>query len=266
MRAMANLLKVTTPTPGVCPKTDANTANPANPKLSAADWARQKLNFIPSAKQAEVLNAQEKYLMLCCNRQWGKTTTMAVKALHAAIHRPGIKIVVIARSKDQAGLLIEAASDFAVTLGLPIRRLLGQRFSLKLPNLSSICAIPHTADTTLGRSAHILIVDEAAVVKDEVYFSVSPFVSRTHGSIWMLSTPSRQTGFFYEFWHADDKRFRRIKSTVADCPDIDPDFLDIQRRADPTRYKQDFECQFVPPANRLCSRELIESMIRPRRT
>jgi len=36
---------------------------------STSDWAEQKLNFCPSPKQAEVLNTDAKYLILCSNRQ-----------------------------------------------------------------------------------------------------------------------------------------------------------------------------------------------------
>ena len=48
-------------------KTPVVTAE-ACPK-STSDWAEQKLNFCPSPKQAEVLNTDAKYLILCSNRQ-----------------------------------------------------------------------------------------------------------------------------------------------------------------------------------------------------
>jgi hypothetical protein len=242
----------------------AGTATPNLPPepTKTSEWAETSLHFAPSAKQAEVLDSNAKYLILCCNRQWGKTTTISIKALHCALQKPNLRIVVIASSREQAGLLIESATDFARTLSLPVRRVLGQPFSLKLPNGSFICAVPHTMDSSLGRSANILIVDEAAVVKDEVFFTVAPFVSRTHGRIWILSTPRRQSGFFYNYWHDEKSKWHRVLSNVHDCPDIDPEFLEMQRRANPIKYQQDFLCEFVQPANRLCSREFVRSMLR----
>ena len=59
------------------------------------------LNFVPSAKQAEVLDSEARYLILCCNRQWGKTTTIALKALHHALTIPDQTIVILSRSKIQ---------------------------------------------------------------------------------------------------------------------------------------------------------------------
>ena len=89
-------------TPEVCPDTPLETRK-------ASDWAKEALNFTPSAKQAEILDLDAKYLMLCCNRQWGKTTTIALKALHHALSHADQSIVILSRTKLQAGILIERA-------------------------------------------------------------------------------------------------------------------------------------------------------------
>ncbi|MBI2685419.1 MAG: hypothetical protein HYX27_03810 [Acidobacteria bacterium] len=238
---------------------NAETAEPLKP----SEWAQKQLEFTPSAKQAEVLDIEAKYLILCCNRQWGKTTTIALKALHRALTIPNQSIVIISRTKLQAGILIDRACDFAARLGHKIRRVLGHSYSLKLANGSRIFAVAHSQDTSVGNTAHVLIVDEAALVKDEVFFTVSPFVGRTHGSLWLMSTPQRQAGFFYNIWHNQNNGWHKIFSSIKDCPEIDPEFLEMQKRADPIKYKQDFECQFIQPANRLFTREMLNTMYEP---
>ena len=244
-------------TPELCPE-------PAGPPLKTSEWAQKLLNFTPSAKQAEVLDIDAKYLILCCNRQWGKTTTIALKALHRALTIPDQTIVIISRTKIQAGILIDRACNFAVRLGHKIRRALGHQFSLKLDNGSQIFAVAHTTDTSVGNTANVLIVDEAALVKDQVFFSVSPAVARTHGAIWLMSTPRRPAGFFYNFWKSGDPNWHKVFSTVADCPDIDPEFLAMQKRIDEIKYGQDFLCEFLQPANRLFTVEMIDNMRKPR--
>ena len=239
----------------VCP--DAGLA-----AMKTSEWAEKLLNFVPSPKQAEVMDSDARYLILCCNRQWGKTTTIALKALHRAITIPDQTIVILSRSKMQANILIERARMFAVRLGKKIRRAMGHQFSLKLDNGSQIFAVAHTTDTSVGPTANVLIVDEAALVKDLVYFSVSPTTARTHGDIWLMSTPRRPAGFFYNVWHSDDARWHRIFSPVSDCPDIDPAFLEMQKRADEVKYNQDFLCMFQQPADRLFSIELLDEMNR----
>ena len=244
----------------VCPKTENQ---PEEQPLKTSEWAEKMLAFKPSATQAQVLDIDAKYMILCCNRQWGKTTTIALKALHRALTIKNQSIVIISRTKLQAAILIDRACNFAATLGIKIRRALGQQFSLKLPNGSSIFAVAHSQDTSVGNTANVLIVDEAALVKDQVYATVSPFVGRTHGRIWLMSTPRRQTGFFYNIWHGKDPRWTKIFSTIKDCPEIDPDFLAMQKALDPIKYRQDFDCEFIQPAGRLIDRDTLMRMVDP---
>ena len=243
-------------TPEVCPDTPLETRK-------ASQWAKEALNFTPSAKQAEILDLDAKYLMLCCNRQWGKTTTIALKALHHALSHNDQSIVILSRTKLQAGILIERATNFAARLGHKIRRVLGHQYSLKLPNGSRIFAVAHNTDTSVGGTANVLIVDEAALVQDEVYWSVSPYVGRTKGAIWLLSTPRRQVGFFYNFWHDRDPQWTKIFSTVDDCPTIQKDFLDLHKRANPRLFEQEFYCKFKPAPGALVSRDFIRRAYDP---
>jgi hypothetical protein len=241
-------------------KTTVVTAEPC-PKTTA-EWAKEKLNFHPSPKQAEVLNTDAKYLILCCNRQWGKTTTIAIKALHHAVEKPDQTIVILSRTKHQAAILINRATRFLPKLNIKLRRVLGFPFSLELPNGSNIIAVAHSGDTSVGNTANVLIVDEAALVQDNVYWSVSASVARTRGAIWLMSTPRRQAGFFFNIWHSPDKRWTKIFSPVTDCPEIDPDYLEMQKAADPIKYRQDFLCEFIQPADRLVTMEMINRMMR----
>src|SRR5215210_9020523 len=102
--AIRHLAKVVKPE--LCPEA-------ASPAMKTSEWAQKMLNFTPDPKQAEVLDIEARYLILCCNRQWGKTTTIALKALHWALTIPDQTIVIISRTKLQAGILIDRASIFA---------------------------------------------------------------------------------------------------------------------------------------------------------
>ena len=61
-----------------------------------SEWARSVLGFEADEGQAEVLDCEAKHLLLCCSRQWGKSTVAAVKALHVAVTRPGTRTLVVA--------------------------------------------------------------------------------------------------------------------------------------------------------------------------
>jgi hypothetical protein len=113
----------------VCPKTQA----PENlPKPS--QWAKDTFNFKPNKIQQKVLDANSKRLILCCNRQWGKSTVIALKALHYAMEHPKSVIVVVSRTEKQGGELLARALDFASLLKLPKRRVPGYTHSILLPN------------------------------------------------------------------------------------------------------------------------------------
>ena len=252
---LKNLRQTLTRKAEPCPKIKAD-------PTKASEWAKEKLNFHPEPKQIEVLDSTSKYLILCCNRQWGKTTNIAIKALHYALTNPDQTIVILSRTKAQAAILINRISIFMPRLNIKIRRVMGFPFSIQLPNGSNIIAVAHSGDTSVGNSANVLIVDEAALVQDAVYWSVSASVSRTHGKIWILSTPRRQAGFFYNIWHDETPKWHRIFSDVTDCPDIDQDYLEMQKKSDLIRYRQDFLCEFIQPADRLTDMETIRRMLR----
>ena len=252
----------------VCPHTAANPAAHTPDwerdlaELPITDWAAKHLGFHPAPKQAEVLNSTHRNLVLCCHRKWGKTITISLKALHYALSGPNRSIGVLAPSLKQGGLVVYRVREFAAALGLKYRRYMGRDYSIQLPNGSRIYAIPHNTTTALGDEAEVLIVDEAAVVKDAVLEAVSPSTARKRSTQWFLSTPERQSGNFYNIWHDKSDDYHRILSTVADTPEIDPKYLEIYRRASPARYDMDFECRFVKPADRLVPRDFVEAICR----
>ena len=228
-----------------------------------SQWAAEKFNFKASKIQLSVLDADSKRIILCCNRQWGKSTVIALKALHYAIRHPKCSIVVVSRTERQGGELIQKALSFANLSGFPDRRVTGYQHSLQLPNGARIYAIAHSTETGPSRTADVLIFDEAALVKDNVFALTLAFVARTGGSIWMLSTPKGQSGFFYNFWHDKDPQWTRVFSTVDDCPEITKEFLDLHRKAAPHLFRQEFYCEFTPSPGRLMSRERLQTTYNP---
>ncbi|MBI2687324.1 MAG: hypothetical protein HYX27_13475 [Acidobacteria bacterium] len=244
-----------------CPDAAENTAPVTLPKPSV--WAEQQFNFKPARIQKQVLDSKTKRLILCCNRQWGKSSVTAIKALHHAIEHPNCTIIVVSFTEQQGGELIAKVLNFASLAGLPDRRVRGYKHSLLLPNGAKIYAIAHSADGAPSRTADIVIYDEAARVSDTVFSATLPFIAHTRGAVWMLSTPKGQTGFFYNFWHDSDPQWTRVFSTVDDCPDIPKEFIELHRKGAPQFFRQEFYCEFTPAPGRLVSRERLQQMYDP---
>jgi hypothetical protein len=172
--------------------------------LSPAQWTRQHLNFHPDPTQSQVLDAQDPLILLNCSRQWGKTTVIAAKALHFALFHPKTTTLVAAPSERQSLILLRRLRAFLQTLAIKPAPIPDVPLSLRLPNGSEIIALPASADTIRGFTAHLLIFDEAARVPDSLYHALSPTRATTGGPLWLLSTPNGPDGFFYEAWHEDN--------------------------------------------------------------
>lgn len=115
------------------------------------------IDFVPDDAQARVLNSDARRVLLCCSRQFGKSTTAALLAARTALATPKATIVCVSPTLRQSGELIRKVREF---LGIQSSGL-----NLQLPNGSRILAAPARQATVRGYSAvNLLIVDEAAQV------------------------------------------------------------------------------------------------------
>ena len=76
----------------------------------AVTFARERLGFEPDAIQVEVLKSEAKSGILNCTRQWGKSTTAVVKAVHRAYTRPESLILVASPALRQSGEFIRKST------------------------------------------------------------------------------------------------------------------------------------------------------------
>lgn len=223
-------------------------------------WARTRLNFHPDPVQAEVLSSASRRGILCCTRQWGKSTIVAIKALHHTLFTHGALTLVVAPSERQSREFIRKVRHFLLDLGIQPNTDGHNRFSLLLPSGGRLVALPGNQSTIRGFSAcTLLIIDEAALVPDEVYHAVVPTLATTNGSLWLMSTPYGQTGFFYEEWHRPNLDWHRVRVTAHECPRITPEFLAWQRLSlGEVAFRQEYLCEFAAGAQNLFSRGLLE--------
>ena len=72
------------------------------------------------------------------------------------------------------------------------------RLSIELETGSRIVSLPGREATIRGFSGvHLLVVDEAARVADELYQAVRPMLAVSGGRIVLLGTPFGKRGFFF---------------------------------------------------------------------
>lgn len=223
-------------------------------------WAESAFHFHPDPLQAAVLRSTSSRLILCCTRQWGKSTITALKALHHAWFHPYSLVLIAAPSLRQSAEWLDKTKPFLRLLGVCPRTDGHNPHSLLLPNRSRLVCLPGVPDTVRGfSSVSLLLIDEAALVTNQLYQALNPTLAVSRGSLFLMSTPGPQTGFFYETWHSSSPEWERHHAPAQLCPRIPPDFLASQRLAlGDLAFRREYECDFSAPPDQLLSRELLE--------
>lgn len=229
-----------------------------NTDMPIADWARTQLNFHPDPVQTEIFNSNTHRLILCCTRQWGKSSIAAIKALHLALRKPGALILFTSASYKQSAELLRKFRAYATQL--TGARCKGDGIhpgSTVLPNGSRILALPQSPATVRCYSAVDLIVI------DEMHATLTPMLATSDGDLWLLSSPNGRTGEFHQIWTANDPAWRKYSVNALECPRISTEFLDSERRAKGLAiFNQEYMCQFANSKNQTILQHHIDAAFR----
>jgi hypothetical protein len=223
------------------------------------EFARRQLAFEPDDKQIEVLRSGARRGILNCTRQWGKSTTAAVMAVHRAYTEAGSVVLVASPSARQSAELVEKAKEMFLAMGIVTHGDGHNDISLQLANGSRIVGLPENASKFRGFSAvSLMLIDEAAQVADRTYKSLRPMLAVSAGDLWLMSTPYGKRGFFYECW-ANGDEWTRFSVKATECPRIGADFLEEERREmGAAWFGQEYMTEFIDNGEAVFGRDVIE--------
>ena len=105
----------------------------------------------------------------------------AIKAVHRAVTRPGSLTLVASPSERQSGEFIDKAKEFLERLELKVRKDGKSKHSAVLPNGSRMVGLPSLPGNLRGFTASLLIIDEAAQVKELMYRTLRPTLAVQNG-------------------------------------------------------------------------------------
>jgi hypothetical protein len=139
-------------------------------------------------------------MLLNIARQLGKSTTVAALAAHTARYEPGALILCLSPGERQSAELHRKVKASLAALGLQgVDLEVDNILSTELANGSRLVALPGREDTIRGfSSARLLLVDEAARVRDDLYYAAAPMLEAGRGRLVALSTPKGRRGWWYE--------------------------------------------------------------------
>lgn len=207
----------------------------------------QAQGMTPDRWQRELLLCASPRLLLNCCRGAGKSRTCSALALHTALYQPDSLTLLLSRALRQATELLRYVKQGWKATGrlVPLRRM--NDTQIELLNGSRIVSLPGREETIRSfQGVTLLILDEAARVPDDLYWSVRPMLNVSRGRLVCLSTPFGARGFFWKEWHDQRADWQRVRITWRDCPRITEAAIADERRAMGDSWvAQEYECSFA---------------------
>jgi hypothetical protein len=225
----------------------------------------RRAGITPDVWQSDLLRSDARQVILNCSRQSGKSTISAVLGVHQAIYTPGSLVLLLSPSLRQSQELFRKVKDIFVALQSPHTPTIAEESALRLEldNGARIVALPGTEQTVRGFSnVALLIVDEAAVCEDALFFSIRPMLAVSSGKIVLLSTPRGKRGFFHNVWTEGGDDWNRTRITARECPRISEQWLLKEKESmSDFWFRQEFECEFIESVDSVFSFDEVQATL-----
>ena len=225
----------------------------------------QSAGQTPDLWQAKVLRSKASKRILLCSRQAGKSTVTASVALHEALYHPPALILLLSPCLRQSQELFRKVLAVMHSLNIGVKPQEESTLRLELASGSRILSLPGTSETIRGFSGvSLIVIDEAAWVSDDLYYSVKPMLAVSKGRLLALSSPWGKRGWFYKEWMEGGPEWDKFKVTALDCPRITKEFLDSERASMPNgKFVSEYMCEFVDTSDSVFSHDQVMQAITP---
>lgn len=193
---------------------------------------------VPHPGQIELMHGMGHHTIIAAGRQWGKSFSLALYICWFLVTHNAREVLIVAPTLDQAKLIfkqVERQFRKGPLSVLVEGKVKNSPFpELNLVNGSSCHARGANSPQYIrGRSPHLVIIDEAAFIKDGTIREIEPLMTVTgkmlHSGIIMISTPFGFGEFYDQYIKASDVEGayrRRHHFTSLDNPHADMEFLE----------------------------------------
>jgi hypothetical protein len=221
-------------------------AKPAAARRGALDLAAE-LGVTLDQWQQDALSTATHDLLLLVTRQGGKGEVATFLALDQLVNVPGSTTVVVSKAERQAKRLLRRIKRRYRQLADVSAPLVDNQYEFGLGNGAEVLALPGSEETIRGIEAvDLLIVDEAALVSEELFNAVYPMLASTNGRCVAMSTARGARGWFWRAFVGSDPDWHRTKVTWRDIPRFTAEFIErVRRRFGEMVFLQEFECAFI---------------------
>ena len=203
-------------------------------------------------------------------RQAGKSSCIAVFALHQALFKENYNILIAANKAKTALEIMKKVQTAYEYLPQWLKQGLGEwnKGTVTFENGSRIMGTSTSADSARGFSFNCVILDEFAFlpkgVADDFFTSIYPTISSGKTTKMIIISTPKGMNMFYKIWtEAVEGRSDYIPIEINwwDVPGRDQKFKEEQiRNFGEERWRQEYECVFIGSSNTLISSNKIKEM------
>lgn len=222
--------------------------------------------------QQDVLEA-EGNICVCSGRQVGKTEIIAFKTATHLYKHPKSKILIISVTEQQAENML---SKIVLHLWDIDKKCIAKgknkptKHKVQLLNGSYALtkAVGQYGLGALGLTMDIVVPDECAYLPETIWSSITPMLFSTGGSLWLLSTPNAQEGYFYKAYTDPSFGFKTFHVNSEEVAQQRPEpqrsimlaYLEREKlRMSPMQYAQQYLAQFQEELGQFFPDTLIQS-------
>jgi Helicase len=218
--------------------------------------------------QADALRLEQRITAIVAPRQSGKSRSLAVLALWWAFRHREQKVLVVSAGEEASRRLLSAIR--AIVSASPILRdsaVDEQAGLLTLVNGSEIRSVPASERQVRGWSVDLLLVDEAALVPDDLLLGAAfpTTAARPDAKIVLASSATSATGAFYDHavrGEAGSEHVRTFRWQLAYATWISPSVISAARDSmTEMRFNAEYMGVFASGQDALLTRQAIESVL-----
>jgi len=236
------------------------------------------LDFALDKWQEDILKA-EGNICLCIGRQTGKSEIIAIKTAEYICNNPKKRVLIISVTEDQAQRMLQKIimhihRNYPKLIASGRDRntnklLKPTQHEINLTNKSQAItrAVGQYGIGVLGMTVDVVVPDEAAYLPEAIWTAITPMLLTTGGSMWLLSTPNTQEGYFYDCYTDPKMGFKTFHHTSEEVAEGRPEpkrsimlqHLEREKaRMTELEYAQQYKAQFLEELNQLFPDELIK--------
>lgn len=198
--------------------------------------------------QAAALALVQRMTVIVAPRQTGKSYSLALLAAWWAFTKPGQTVLIVSAGDDAAKRLLGQIRRVAAHPMLRGSTVDESQSLLTLTNGSTVRSVPQSERAVRGWSTDLLLVDEAAMVSEDVLLGAAlpTTAARPDARVVLASSPWATAGAFYRYATADTPGVVTFQWALQNADWITPAVVEHARATlPPLRFAAEYEGRFV---------------------